>query len=96
MLDTSRRLHAAFDNIYMSSAEAHLQGIHFCRDRGANYHAVPHPTHSPLFELFMCGLLKQMGRDVCPDMALDYRILHTILSNIEKDLLEGPMNRKQK
>eukprot|EP00957_Ditylum_brightwellii_P151968 11572186-Ditylum_brightwellii.AAC.2 len=72
----------------MSSADAHLQGIYFCGDRGASYHAVPHPTHSPLFELFMHGLLSQMGRDLCPSMALDYRILHIILSNIEKGLLE--------
>eukprot|EP00957_Ditylum_brightwellii_P068681 5213818-Ditylum_brightwellii.AAC.1 len=56
--DTVRRLCAAFVNTYMSSADAHLQGIHFCGDRGASYHAVPYPTHSPLFELFMCGLLQ--------------------------------------
>eukprot|EP00957_Ditylum_brightwellii_P086780 6603965-Ditylum_brightwellii.AAC.1 len=45
--------------------------------------------------IFLC-LTTWMGRDVHPNMALDYRILNTILSNIEKDLLEGHMNRKQK
>eukprot|EP00957_Ditylum_brightwellii_P045215 3427446-Ditylum_brightwellii.AAC.1 len=56
--DTVRRLCAAFANIYMSSVDAHLQWIHFPGDIGASYHAVPHPTHSPLFQFFMCGLLQ--------------------------------------
>eukprot|EP00957_Ditylum_brightwellii_P044770 3396259-Ditylum_brightwellii.AAC.1 len=73
IFDTVRKLRSSFANTYMSSAEAQIQGVHFCGEKGSSYCAVPHPTHSTFFELFMCGLQCCMGRDVCPNMALDYR-----------------------
>eukprot|EP00957_Ditylum_brightwellii_P206536 15348892-Ditylum_brightwellii.AAC.1 len=33
-----------------------------------------------------------MGRDVHPNLALDYRVLHIILSNIEQELLSGTIS----
>eukprot|EP00957_Ditylum_brightwellii_P134007 10217565-Ditylum_brightwellii.AAC.1 len=37
----------------------------------------------------MRGLEQWMGRDLCPNLGLDYRILHLILANIETDMLDS-------
>eukprot|EP00957_Ditylum_brightwellii_P048646 3691374-Ditylum_brightwellii.AAC.1 len=67
----------------MSSATAQLSGLHFQGDRGNSYHLLYRATHSPLFNEFMTGLEHCMGRDVQPNMGLDYQILYVILGNID-------------
>eukprot|EP00957_Ditylum_brightwellii_P082662 6285451-Ditylum_brightwellii.AAC.1 len=44
----------------------------------------------------MTGLERHMGRDVQPNMGLDYQILHVILENIDKNLTDYTLHREKK
>eukprot|EP00957_Ditylum_brightwellii_P064521 4896277-Ditylum_brightwellii.AAC.1 len=44
------------------------------------------PTHSVLFDTFVADLERKIGRDVRPDIDPDYRVMHLILENVNKDL----------
>eukprot|EP00957_Ditylum_brightwellii_P159158 12113229-Ditylum_brightwellii.AAC.1 len=70
--------------------------MHFLGLQGETYQIMNHPTHSLLFDAFMAGLERKMGGDVRLDMGLDYRVLHLILENIDKDLFDHALKRERK
>eukprot|EP00957_Ditylum_brightwellii_P046263 3510494-Ditylum_brightwellii.AAC.1 len=77
----------------MSSAKAHIQGAHFDIDKVQSCQVLQHPTHLPFFNLFINGLERHMGRDVRPNLGLDYQVLHVILRNLEEDLPSTALER---
>eukprot|EP00957_Ditylum_brightwellii_P205574 15344456-Ditylum_brightwellii.AAC.1 len=80
----------------LSSVTAHLVGLQFGSEGARAACLMQHPTQCQLFEMFIKGLERRMGRDVRPNMGLDYRILHLILENVEQDLLSNEIDRHEK
>eukprot|EP00957_Ditylum_brightwellii_P121789 9287459-Ditylum_brightwellii.AAC.3 len=87
MFDTIQHLRSICSNVLDSSLFADKTGKRFLGNRGISYKLFQHPTHLVLFDTFMAELETQMGKDVRPNVGLDYRILHIILSQIEEKLM---------
>eukprot|EP00957_Ditylum_brightwellii_P048873 3708503-Ditylum_brightwellii.AAC.1 len=64
--------------------------------QGETWQMMNHPTLCVLFDAFMAGLERRMGRYMIPDMGMDYRIVHLILENISKDLSECALKRERR
>ena len=82
--DTIRKLRTLYSHLYESSAEVATRKIILCTDSGKEFRTTDCPTQSLFFVRFMTGLLHRMGKEVKMDRALDVRILHIILKNLEK------------
>ncbi len=86
--DSIRRLRSAAFTEYESSALGNLRGGTWTGDSGKAMRTSTCPTLSLLFEKFMKGLEKRMGKLVKRDKALDVRILIVILRNYSNELLD--------
>ena len=54
------------------------------------------PTRSEFFLRLQTGLRSRMGRDVRGDLPLDYKIVHLILDQLEKELLDYETSLKRR
>jgi len=54
------------------------------------------PTQSLLYARFALGLLLRMGRQTKQDTALDYQVLHLILSNIENEIASRELDEENR
>ena len=74
-------------NIFLKDLAWQLRIIGFLKksNRGDVLHTLQCPTNSLFFTRFIEGLLKRMNKMVWSDLALDPRILHIILDNMEKN-----------
>ena len=96
--DTIRKLRTSFSHVYEVSALAHDSMTHSFRDlMGRVYVNSSCPTQSRLYIKFVAGLLSRMGRQTKPNIALDYKILHLILTQFEQEIVSEvvPMERKR-
>eukprot|EP00957_Ditylum_brightwellii_P134150 10227559-Ditylum_brightwellii.AAC.1 len=85
-----------YNNTLQSSPWAQQNERCFLGIQGETYQMMNHTTHSVLFDVFMAGLEKRMGRDMRTDMGLEYKGLHLILENINKDLSDCALKRERR
>ena len=87
--DSIRKLRTAASHVHEVSAEANSSTTHTFRNlQGKAFTNSSCPTQSRCFKKIIEGLLHRMGKQTKSNMGLDYRILHLILKNYEKELVE--------
>ena len=84
--DTICQLRGLFSNMYESSVEGASTTLTLRNVRGESLSISTCPTQSLFFRNFALGCLSRMGKDVRSDRALDRRILHLILKNLESEI----------
>ena len=72
--------------MFESSSRASELMVNFREQKGKILVLSKSPTQSRFFSRFSNGLLERMGRHVKSDLALNYRILQVILTNLEEEL----------
>ena len=95
--DTVRKMRSAASNVYeVSYAAARLRSS-YRGPKGEVLQLSSCPTQSLLFTRFSIGLLSRMGRDTKSNLALDYKLLHLILGNLEEELrVTGISDRRKR
>ena len=87
--DTIRRLRSSYSHVHEVSAPSVLSLTNSFRTQlGKVFANSNSPTQSLLYTRFNHGLLLRMGRQTKRNLALDYQILHLILLNIDKSLMD--------
>ena len=93
--DTVRKIGSSFGNHYEASITSNAHRWVLRADKG-NTFFTDSPARSEFFNRFQLGLKSRMGRDVRGDIALDYQILHKILSSMNNELLHKSTNLKRR
>ena len=94
--ETIRKMRSAITNSYQASVAAAFNESAIVGIKGAPMHVTRCHTDSIFFTMFNLGMRKRMGRDVRPDRALDHRVLHVILSNMEVDIVSGDTDEEER
>jgi len=96
--DTIRKLRTAYSHLHESSAGASLNLTNSFRNQlGHAYVNSNSPTQSLFYMRFNKGMLLRMGRQTRQNIALDYKILHIILGNLDNEwerLEEGSQRKR--
>ena len=95
--DTIRRIRTMYQHLFeRSSLAADNYWVLKKSNRGDVLHTSQCPTNSLFFTRFIEGLLKRMNKMVRSDLALDPRILHIIMNNMEKEIRSQRTTLKRK
>jgi len=95
--DTVRRLRSAYSHVHEVSSVSVLSLINSFRNQlGKVFTNSNTPTQSLLYARFALGLLLRMGRQTKQDTALDYQVLHLILSNIENEIASRELDEENR
>jgi len=96
--DTIRKLRTAYSHLHESSAEASMNLTNSFRNQlGHAYSNSNSPTQSLFYIRFNKGMLLRMGRQTRQNVALDYKVLHIILNNLDDEwnrLLDGSPRKR--
>lgn len=94
--DTVRRLRSAYSHSHEISPPAVLAMVNsFRNQQGRVFTNSNSPTQSLLFTRFSYGLLLRMGKQTKRNIALDYIILHLILTNLDNKLRSNSLSSKE-
>ena len=74
--------------MYEASSTASLRRSCFQNSHRDVFGLTDNDSNSRLYEKFMQGLLERMGRDVRSNKALNYKVLHVILDNLMRQILD--------
>ena len=95
--DTIRKLRTAYSHLHEVSARVNQGLTHSFRSlSGKVFTNSTCPTQSRFFRKVMEGMLERMGRQTKSNMPLDYKVLHVILSNMEKELNDSETEKDRK
>lgn len=94
--ETIRKMRSCVTNSYQATAAAAPNESALVVIKGAPFHVIRCHTDSLFFTMFNQGMRKRMGRDVRPDRALDHRVLHIILLNMENSMKDLEVDDEEK
>ena len=86
--DTIRKLRSVYTSLYQSSILGEEQGVVFAGEKGRKYRTAHGETESIFYKLFNMGLDKRMDKEKRSDLALEFKLLLTILTRVERELHE--------
>ena len=95
--DTVRKMRTAYNHVYEVGKAINAINISgFKGMKGDIFASSNCPTDSRFFQLFTRGLLLRLGRQTRSNWGLDYRVLHLMLTNLERDLDEENLDQEER
>ena len=95
--DTVRKMRTAYNHVFeVGKSIAALEPSGFKGMKGDIFASSNCPTDSRFFQLFTRGLLLRLGKQTRSNWGLDYNVLHIILANLEMDLLEEGLSKRDR
>ena len=94
--ETVRKMRSCITNGFQASVAASRNEVALVGIKGAPFHLSRCHTDSIFFTMFNKGMRQWMGRDVRPNRALDHRILHIILRNMESRIRDTEIEDEEK
>lgn len=88
-----RKIRSAYANAFRGSTAGASLDTKLKTNRGVSFGFVGGPTESVLFEMFMLGMRKRMGKVTCQNLAISYEVLTKILSRYDDELASEELKR---
>lgn len=92
--DSIRKIRSSYANAMRGSAIGAID-TKLKTNRGVSFGFVAGPTESVLFEMFMLGLRKRMGKVTCQNLGLSYEVLSKLLELYDEELASEDIKRER-